>query len=337
MFFTSFLTTYICTTKKKSCKKYKNDINRTPSVFNIPAKKGVKKPNFEISSFKEEKDDANKTEESKKISKENEKVGNILDNHCSMEQSNFKGKLIKNNNLNILQKDNTLQLPFGNSYRNLTDKNALQTTQQGILTSNKDLQIKMLPKKSVATSQNIIDPVKTVRDCDVTNFDSKMKQIEDPVKTILCAPDILLPNDTNNVTSPNNQNNATSPLQSPKDKLSQEKPDNEGIKKQPLISKNEEKSENKSLMNDSKAMNDQYETLTNIVEAIPPPPPPLTGMKSASEKKVDGVKNDLKNDLKNTSDSRNKKGSENSKREKKEIKDEVKKGPSVKSGKKKKS
>ncbi|CEF65140.1 Hypothetical protein SRAE_1000339300 [Strongyloides ratti] len=341
LFLSTYLLTYTCTTNKKKYKKSKGQINRTPSVFGGKPKKGVKKPSFEITSFKENEHDTSQSELSKHTVKESERKYHAPVNGNLIRHPNYNVKVNKECDLDVPQKENIIHLPSGNGNINITEKQILQVTQK-VPSSNKDQQGGGLPKQSMINSQNIIDPVKTVRDCNVVEYDSKMKQIEDPIKTIMCAPDNIQQNDANVIVSVENKINTNQPLQLSKDKPNNGTRNNEGNLKQPISSKNEEKSENKSFVNDSKVLNDQYETLNNIAEAAPPPPQ-LSGIKSICEKKIEenNACNNLdlgKNNLKNTINNGDNKISDNDKNEKKDnqiVKDETKKKINVFGDKKK--
>uniref|UniRef100_A0A0N5CIF9 Uncharacterized protein n=1 Tax=Strongyloides papillosus TaxID=174720 RepID=A0A0N5CIF9_STREA len=275
----TFLST--CTTKKKDGKRnmYKG-ISRTPSVF-AKDRKNKAKPEIEVLSLREEK--MNSSSISKRT-KEKDRKSNVVsskeknDNNLERKSNNSKNQPFQPKNMSI--KNPTVHTFKNNNYD-------LQMTQKQPVGIAVDPNQMIQAKEAVEIPKNVIDPVKTVGDLEDESPNDKNKQIEDPIKTIMNEPDLqkcTQVDDEINTVVPGKLCE-TQPYDLPnKDELKNGVPPPKQIGSQ---KNNDGKSEVGSLINDSKAMNDQYETLNNIEFAIPLPiPPPIPPQDNKSIKDV---------------------------------------------------
>uniref|UniRef100_A0A0K0G3S7 Uncharacterized protein n=1 Tax=Strongyloides venezuelensis TaxID=75913 RepID=A0A0K0G3S7_STRVS len=270
-----------CTTKKKDGKRnaYKG-ISRTPSVFAKDRRNKVK-PEIEVLSLREEK--VNSSSISKRT-KEKDRKSNALSskekngNNLERKSNNSKNQLFQPKNMSI--KNPTVHTFKNNNY----DLQMTQKQPVGIVIEGNPI---IQAKEAVEIPKNVIDPVKTVGDYEEESPNDKNKQVEDPIKTIMNEPDLQ------KCTQVDDEINTVVPgklCETQPFDLPQKEELKNGVTPPKQIDSqknNDGKSEVGSLVNDSKVMNDQYETLNNIEFAIPLPMPPPPDNKSIKDVNVE--------------------------------------------------
>uniref|UniRef100_A0A0N4ZCX0 EKA-like protein n=1 Tax=Parastrongyloides trichosuri TaxID=131310 RepID=A0A0N4ZCX0_PARTI len=176
----SHISIHTCNPSNKKIGKDKNRINesKTPSVFKdkIGKSQSKKKPVIEIESYREDTAGKEKTKSiNKSITKkeENNQVVHIKvlkSTEPPKTEENNQGKKSESKEDTMLEKSNIL-------------KQHLEMTQMSV--EQKNTTVLMSARDFALNSKNVIDPVKTIIECDIECENKLNKQIEDPVKTIM--------------------------------------------------------------------------------------------------------------------------------------------------------